>query len=40
MANKHSGKVLGVDGMSTANSAQVVQFTDNGTEDHLWRLTS
>lgn len=36
--NGHSGKVLGVDGMSTADSAQVVQFTDNGTEDHKWRF--
>jgi hypothetical protein len=36
--NRHSGKVLGVDGMSTQNSAQVVQFDDNGTDDHLWRL--
>jgi len=37
--NKHSGKVLGVAGMSTADSANVVQFTDNGTADHLWRFT-
>ncbi|MCS0606307.1 glycoside hydrolase family 127 protein [Streptomyces sp. LP11] len=36
--NKNSGKVLGVDGMSTANSAQVVQYDDNGTADHLWQL--
>lgn len=36
--NRHSGKVLGVDGMSTADSARVVQFSDNGTADHLWRL--
>ncbi|MYS18444.1 RICIN domain-containing protein, partial [Streptomyces sp. SID4982] len=38
LQNKHSGKVLGVDRMSTANSAQVVQFADNGTDDHLWRI--
>ncbi|MFG3101352.1 RICIN domain-containing protein [Streptomyces sp. NPDC048182] len=37
--NKNSGKVLGVDGMSTADSANVVQFADNGTPDHLWQLT-
>ncbi|WP_236062342.1 RICIN domain-containing protein [Actinacidiphila acididurans] len=37
--NKNSGKVLGVDRMSTADSANVVQFTDNGTADHLWQLT-
>jgi methylaspartate ammonia-lyase len=24
--------------MSTADSAIVVQFSDNGTRDHLWRL--
>ncbi|UZI33086.1 beta-L-arabinofuranosidase domain-containing protein [Streptomyces sp. VB1] len=38
IANRHSGKVLGVDGMSTANSAHVVQFDDNDTADHLWQL--
>lgn len=36
--NQNSGKVLGVDGMSTANSARVVQFADNGTADHRWQL--
>ncbi|HTF09877.1 MAG TPA: RICIN domain-containing protein [Asanoa sp.] len=36
--NRNSGKVLGVAGMSLANSANVVQFADNGTADHLWRL--
>ncbi|WP_083971963.1 RICIN domain-containing protein [Actinoplanes awajinensis] len=36
--NQNSGKVLGVDGMSTANSARVVQFGDTGTADHLWRI--
>jgi hypothetical protein len=36
--NLNSGKVLGVDGMSTADSAQVVQFADTGTVDHLWCL--
>jgi len=36
--NQNSGKLLGVDGMSPANSARVVQFSDNGTADHLWRL--
>lgn len=40
VANRHSGKVLGVDGMSTANSAHVVQFGDTGTADHLWRLVA
>jgi hypothetical protein len=37
--NQNSGKVLGVSGMSTADSASVVQFTDNGTADHLWSFT-
>ncbi|MEV4635984.1 RICIN domain-containing protein [Actinoplanes sp. NPDC049548] len=36
--NQNSGKVLGVDQMSQANSARVVQFADNGTADHLWQL--
>ncbi|WP_063835958.1 RICIN domain-containing protein [Actinacidiphila yeochonensis] len=37
--NRNSGKVLGVAGKSTADSANVVQFTDNGTADHLWQFT-
>ncbi|MFF2846158.1 RICIN domain-containing protein [Streptomyces sp. NPDC058001] len=36
--NRHSGKVLAVDGMSTANSARVVQFDNTGTGDHAWQL--
>jgi len=36
--NKNSAKVLAVDGMSTANSARVLQFDDNGAADHRWRL--
>jgi hypothetical protein len=36
--NQNSGKVLGVDQMSTANSARVVQFADTGTADHLWQV--
>ncbi|MYR30453.1 MULTISPECIES: beta-L-arabinofuranosidase domain-containing protein [unclassified Streptomyces] len=38
LRNKHSGKVLAVDGMSHADSARVVQFADSGTADHLWEL--
>jgi hypothetical protein len=38
ICNKHSGKVLGVDGMSVHDSANVVQFADSGTADHLWRI--
>ncbi len=36
--NANSGKILGVSNMSMADSAQVVQFSDNGTADHLWTL--
>ncbi|MFI5932602.1 RICIN domain-containing protein [Actinoplanes sp. NPDC051494] len=36
--NEHSGKVLGVDQMSLADSARVVQFADTGTADHLWQI--
>jgi hypothetical protein len=38
LQNKNSGKVLAIDQMSTADSAHVVQFGDNGSADHLWRL--
>ncbi|EGX58430.1 putative secreted protein [Streptomyces zinciresistens K42] len=38
LANKNSGKVLAVDGMSTENSARVVQFANTGTGDHAWQL--
>ncbi|MFJ3495205.1 RICIN domain-containing protein [Streptomyces sp. NPDC086091] len=36
--NKHSGKVLAVDGMSVENSARVVQFDNSRTSDHAWQL--
>jgi hypothetical protein len=26
--------------MSTSSGAQVLQWADNGTADHLWRLTA
>ncbi|TDV47802.1 RICIN domain-containing protein [Actinophytocola oryzae] len=38
LQNKNSGKVLAVEQQSTADAAHVVQFDDNGTADHLWRL--
>ncbi|WP_086872434.1 beta-L-arabinofuranosidase domain-containing protein, partial [Streptomyces viridochromogenes] len=38
LRNRHSGKVLAVDGMSLENSARVVQFADTGTADHAWQL--
>ncbi|MDT8914715.1 glycoside hydrolase family 127 protein [Amycolatopsis sp. PS_44_ISF1] len=40
IVNRNSGKVLGVDRMSTADSAPVVQFADNGTADHVWHLVA
>jgi hypothetical protein len=36
--NKNSGKILAVHNASTADSANVEQFQDNGTPDHNWRL--
>ncbi|MBB5897576.1 glutaminase domain-containing protein [Kutzneria kofuensis] len=36
--NKHSGKLLAVQDQSTANSAEVTQYSDNGTPDHLWAI--
>ncbi|NGN67414.1 hypothetical protein G5C51_26355 [Streptomyces sp. A7024] len=36
--NKHSGKVLAVDGMSLDNGGRVVQFDNTGTGDHAWQL--
>lgn len=38
IANRHSDKVLAVDGMSLENSARVVQFDNTGTGDHAWQL--
>ncbi|MET8811732.1 beta-L-arabinofuranosidase domain-containing protein [Streptomyces sp. NPDC004549] len=36
--SKHSGKVLAVDNMSTANSARVVQYDNTPTGDHAWQF--
>ena len=36
--NRHSGQVLAVSGMSLADSADVTQWPDNGTADHLWTI--
>lgn len=36
--NKHSGKVLAVDGMSLQAGGRVVQFDNSGTADHAWQL--
>ena len=37
--NVNSGLLLGIDRMSTQDGAPAVQYHDNGTPDHLWRLT-
>lgn len=36
--NQNSGKVLAVTDQSIADSANVTQYTDNGTNDHLWTV--
>ncbi|WP_233533845.1 DUF5127 domain-containing protein [Kitasatospora sp. SolWspMP-SS2h] len=36
--NRNSGKVLAVSGMSLADTAEVTQYADNGTADHVWTL--
>jgi hypothetical protein len=36
--NRNSGKILAVSDMSMADSANVVQYDDSGTADHLWQL--
>ena len=38
LLNANSGKVMGVSNMSWGDSAQVVQFDDSGTADHVWQL--
>jgi hypothetical protein len=38
IVNVHSRKLMAVDGASLADGAQVTQWNDNGTADHLWRL--
>ena len=38
LQNVNSGLVLGVKNASTASGAAALQWTDNGTRDHLWDL--
>jgi hypothetical protein len=38
--NYSSGLLLGLTSTSKASGAQVLQWTDNGTADHLWTLTA
>ena len=40
LQNVNSGLVLGVSGASTSSGAAALQWTDNGTRDHLWDLVS
>jgi hypothetical protein len=39
LKNANSGKVLGIQSMSTSDGADALQWDDNGTSDHLWTLT-
>ncbi|MEU9207271.1 DUF5127 domain-containing protein [Streptomyces sp. NPDC048415] len=36
--NRNSGKLLAVSNMSLADSAEVTQYDDNGSSDHLWTV--
>lgn len=38
IVNKNSGLVLGITNASTSAGAQALQWTDNGTADHLWQI--
>ncbi|WP_410614935.1 glutaminase domain-containing protein [Amycolatopsis sp. lyj-109] len=38
LQNQRSGKVLAVSNMSLADTAEVTQWADNGTADHLWAV--
>ncbi len=38
IVNKNSGLVLGISGASTAAGADALQWSDNGTADHLWQI--
>lgn len=40
LVNKNSGLVMDVNGASTANSASVIQYTDNGGNNQRWKLVS
>ena len=37
--NVNSGLLMGVEDESTAQEAQIQQYADNGTPDHLWQMT-
>ena len=38
IVNKYSGKLMAVSGMSQSDGAQITQWNDNGTPDHLWKF--
>lgn len=38
LRNENSGKLMGVENMSHSNSANIQQYDDNGTRDHLWKF--
>jgi Ricin-type beta-trefoil lectin domain-like len=40
LVNRNSGLVLGVSGGSLANGAQLIQWTDTGSEDQAWHVTT
>ena len=40
IVNKHSGLLLGITNMSTSAGALALQWSDNGTDDHLWQIQS
>jgi len=39
IVNKGSGLLLGVSGEGVTAGTQALQWTDNGTPDHLWTIT-
>ncbi len=40
LVNRNSGKVLDVTGASTANGANIIQWTDSGTANEQWSIVS
>ncbi|MEV5879604.1 RICIN domain-containing protein [Streptomyces sp. NPDC052101] len=38
--NTHSGQVLGIKDVSRTAGAVALQWDDNGTADHLWRIAA
>lgn len=38
--SRNSGLVLGVQNMFTTSGAPALQWDDNGTADHLWRIVA